>query len=41
MEGFESFCFPENLAVPVYGVLYVIMHVTLLGSGVTPEISRM
>lgn len=41
MVGFESFCFPENLAVPVYVVLYVMLHVTLLGSGFTPEINRM
>lgn len=41
MVGFESFCFPENLAVPVYAVPYVIMHVMHLGSGFTPEINRM
>lgn len=41
MVGFESLCFPENLPIPAYVVLYVIMCVTLLGSGFNPEINRM
>lgn len=41
MVRFESFCFSENLAVPVCVVLYVIMCVPLLGSGFTPGIYTM